>query len=65
MFIGMGMDMKRSDLIRAVFEGTAFALRHVMETVKEAGATAELLRICGGGVPDQGVYAEYAGVCDG
>ena len=48
-FIGMGMDMKRSDLVRAVFEGTAFALRHVMETVKEAGATAELLRICGGG----------------
>ena len=43
------MDMKRSDLVRAVFEGTAFALRHVMETVKEAGATAELLRICGGG----------------
>ena len=42
-------DMKRSDLVRAVFEGTAFALRHVMETVKEAGATAELLRICGGG----------------
>ena len=49
MFIGMGMDMKRSDLIRAVFEGTAFALRHVMETVKEAGATADVLRICGGG----------------
>ena len=49
MFIGMGMDMKRSDLVRAVFEGTAFALRHVIETVKEAGATAELLRICGGG----------------
>ena len=49
MFIGMGMDMKRSDLVRAVFEGTAFALRHVMETVKEAGATAELLRIYGGG----------------
>ena len=49
MFIGMGMDMKRSDLVRAVFEGTAFALRHVMETVKEAGATAEVLRICGGG----------------
>ena len=49
MFIGMGMDMKRSDLVRAVVEGTAFARGHVMETVKEAGATAELLRICGGG----------------
>lgn len=49
MFIGMGMDMKRSDLVRSVFEGTAYALRHVMETVKEAGASAEVLRICGGG----------------
>lgn len=49
MFIGMGMDMKRSDLVRSVFEGTAYALRHVMETVKAAGAQAKVLRICGGG----------------
>lgn len=49
MFIGMGMEMKRSDLVRSVFEGTAYALRHVMETVKESGAKADILRICGGG----------------
>lgn len=49
MFIGMGMDTSRADITRAVFEGTAFALRHVIETVKEAGATAKCLRICGGG----------------
>lgn len=49
MFIGMGMDTKRSDIIRSVFEGTAFALRHVIETVKESGARADSLRICGGG----------------
>lgn len=49
MFIGMGMDMKRSELVRSVFEGTAYALRHVFETVKESGAQADLLRICGGG----------------
>ena len=49
MLIGLGMDTKRSDMIRAVFEGTAFALRHVMETVKESGARADSLRICGGG----------------
>lgn len=49
MFIGLGMDMKRSDLVRSVFEGTAYALRHVMETVKESGAKANVLRICGGG----------------
>lgn len=49
MFIGMEMGMKRSELVRSVFEGTAFALRHVMETVKESGAKLDLLRICGGG----------------
>jgi xylulokinase len=49
MFIGMGIDMKRSELIRSVFEGTAYALRHVMETIKAFGAEAKVLRICGGG----------------
>lgn len=49
MFIGMEMGMKRSELVRSIFEGTAFALRHVIETVKESGAKLDLLRICGGG----------------
>lgn len=49
MFIGLGMDTSRADITRAIFEGTAFALRHVIETVKEAGAQAECLRVCGGG----------------
>lgn len=49
MFIGMGMDMTRAELIRAVFEGTAYALRHVMSTVRHNGGKAGILRICGGG----------------
>ena len=49
MFIGMSLDTRREDLIRSVFEGTAYALRHVMSTVKEAGAVANCLRITGGG----------------
>jgi len=49
MFIGMGMDMTRADLIRSVFEGTAYAVRHVFETVKKSGAAVDCLRICGGG----------------
>jgi xylulokinase len=49
MFIGMRMDMKREELVRSVFEGTAFALRHVIETVKASGGKAEALRVCGGG----------------
>lgn len=49
MFIGMGINTTRSDIIRSIFEGTAFALRNVMETVKESGGEANILRICGGG----------------
>lgn len=49
MFIGVGMDMKRSELVRSVFEGTAYALRHVIETIRASGGEARVLRICGGG----------------
>lgn len=49
MFIGLGMDTERTDLIRSVFEGTAFALKHVYSVVREAGAEATSFRICGGG----------------
>ena len=49
MFVGMSMFMKRSDLVRSVFEGTSYALRHVIETVRKSGGKAEVLRICGGG----------------
>ena len=49
MFIGLGMDTERCDLVRSIFEGTAFALRHVVETIKHTGTKIETLRICGGG----------------
>lgn len=49
MFIGLSLDTNRDDMIRSVFEGTAYALRHVMTTIKDAGATADCLRITGGG----------------
>lgn len=49
MFIGMGMEMTKADLTRSVFEGTAYALRHVIETVKESGGECSSLRVCGGG----------------
>lgn len=49
MFIGMSLDTKKEDIIRSIFEGTAYALRHVMETVKDAGAVTNCLRITGGG----------------
>ena len=41
--------MRRQELVRSVFEGTAYALRHVMDAIKAAGGRADSLRICGGG----------------
>lgn len=49
MFIGLSLETQRKDMVRSVFEGTAFALRHVMDTIRNAGATASCLRITGGG----------------
>lgn len=49
MFIGLNLTTDRAHIIRSIFEGTAFALRHVMDTIKEAGGIAENLRITGGG----------------
>lgn len=49
MFIGLSMTTSRAELVRSVFEGTAFALRHVIETIRESGGEAHMLRICGGG----------------
>lgn len=49
MFIGLSMTTTREDLTRSIFEGTAYALRHVITTVKESGGRCDALRICGGG----------------
>ena len=49
MFIGMRLEMTRAQLTRSIFEGTAYALRHVIETLKAEGAGIDCLRICGGG----------------
>ncbi|RJW43188.1 carbohydrate kinase [Clostridiales bacterium TF09-2AC] len=49
MFIGMSISTTRAEMARSVFEGTAFALRHVIETIGKAGAGAGMLRITGGG----------------
>ena len=49
MFIGLSLDTENKHILRSVFEGTGFALRHVIDTIKDAGATASCLRITGGG----------------
>jgi xylulokinase len=50
MFIGLGLSTGRAEILRSILEGTAFAIRHVIETNKADGAPAPAcLRVTGGG----------------
>jgi len=48
-FIGMTMDTTRSDLVQAVLEGVAFAIRDSFEVAKSLGIAIPSATICGGG----------------
>ena len=48
-FTGLSMDSTRSDLMQAVLEGVAFALRDSLEVAKSIGIRIESSRLCGGG----------------
>ena len=48
-FIGMTMDTKREDLVLAVLEGVAFAIRDSFEVAKSLGIAIPTTKICGGG----------------
>ncbi len=48
-FIGMRLDTKRSDMVLAVLEGVAFAVRDNLEIVRNAGVSVDGSTLCGGG----------------
>ncbi len=48
-FIGMSMNTSRSDMLQAVMEGVAFALKDSLEIAKSLGIKIERTKICGGG----------------
>ena len=48
-FIGMSMDTKREDLVLAVLEGVAFALRDSIEMARSLGIEINTSKLCGGG----------------
>ena len=48
-FIGMTMDTTRGDLVQAVLEGVAFAIRDSVEVARSLGITIKTSKICGGG----------------
>ncbi|MBR4287543.1 MAG: xylulokinase [Clostridia bacterium] len=47
--IGMRLDTKRSDIVQAVLEGVAFAVRDNFEIAKQAGVNISRSTLCGGG----------------
>lgn len=48
-FIGMRMDTKRKDMLLAVLEGVAFAIRDNFEIAKDQGINITCSSLCGGG----------------
>ena len=48
-FIGMTMDTQRADLLQAVLEGVAFAIRDSVEVAKSLGIKICASKLCGGG----------------
>ena len=48
-FIGMTMDTTRTELIQAVLEGVAFAIRDSVEVARSLGVEISTSKICGGG----------------
>lgn len=48
-FIGLSMDTSRSDMVQAVLEGVAFAIRDSVEVARSQGIQINSSKICGGG----------------
>ncbi len=48
-FTGMSMDTSRANMLQAVLEGVAFAIRDSFEVAKSLGLNIERSNICGGG----------------
>lgn len=64
-FIGMSMDTTRADMIQAVFEGVAFAIRDSFEVAKSLGIKIERTKICGGGAKStlwKRIFANVLGI---
>ena len=48
-FAGLSMDTTRAEMIQAVLEGVAFALRDSLEVARSQGICIERSKLCGGG----------------
>ncbi len=64
-FIGMTMDTTRADLMQAVLEGVAFAIRDSFEVAKSLGIAIPSTKICGGGAKSplwRTIFANVLGI---
>ena len=48
-FIGLSMDTRRADMVQAVLEGVAFAIRDSFEVARSLGIDIKRSKLCGGG----------------
>ena len=63
--IGMTMDTKREDLVQAVLEGVAFAIRDSFEVARSLGIEIPSSRLCGGGAQSplwRKIFANILGI---
>ena len=63
-FTGLTMDTGRSDLMQAVLEGVAFAIRDSLEVARSLGLDLKKSRICGGGAKSPLWREIMANVCN-
>ncbi len=64
-FLGMNMDTKREDMLQAVLEGVAFAIKDNIEIAKSQGIKIEWSTICGGGAKSplwQKIFCNVLGI---
>lgn len=64
-FIGLTMDTTREEMLQAVFEGVAFAIRDSVEKAKELGIDISSSNICGGGAKSplwKKIFANVLGI---
>lgn len=63
-FTGLSMDTSRSDMLQAVLEGVAFAIRDSLEVARSLGIDLPSSRICGGGAKSPLWCKMMANVCN-
>ncbi len=63
-FTGLSMDTTRADMVQAMLEGVAFAIRDSLEVARSLGLNIRKSRICGGGAKSPLWRKIMANVCN-